>query len=63
MTTLAGSGVVGFIDGIPSNAKFSTPCGVAVDSSGHVYVADTYNNRIRAIAGIIRNEQKQTICV
>ena len=49
VTTLAGSGVAGFADGTGSAAKFYWPEGVAVDSSGTVYVGDTYNNRIRKI--------------
>ncbi len=27
--------------------QFVSPCGIAVDSSGNVYVADVYNNRIK----------------
>src|SRR5262245_60335518 len=34
----------GFADGIP--ASFNTPSGVAIDSEGNLYVADTGNNRI-----------------
>ena len=49
VTTLAGSGVAGNIDGTGVAAQFNGPSGVAVDSSGTVYVADTNNNRIRAI--------------
>ena len=49
VTTLAGSGVYGFADGTGDAAQFSGPYGVAVDASGTVYVADTYNRRIRKI--------------
>ena len=50
VTTLAGSaGVFGSADGIGSAAEFAGPAGVAVDSAGNVYVADTYNYTIRKI--------------
>ena len=46
VTTLAGS-TQGFSDSF--DAKFNNPRGVAVDSYGNVYVADTYNHKIRKI--------------
>ena len=46
-TTLAGISSSGSADGTGSNARFYYPNGVAVDSSGNVYVADTFNNTIR----------------
>jgi serine/threonine-protein kinase len=49
VTTLAGSGSPGFADGTGTTASFRSPSGVAVDCSGNLYVADTYNNRIRKI--------------
>ena len=50
VTTLAGlAGIPGSRDGTGSNARFNNPSGVAVDSSGNVYVADTYNNIIRKV--------------
>ena len=49
VSTLAGSGTSGTDDGTGTAAKFYNPVGVAVDSSGNVYVADSYSNRIRKI--------------
>lgn len=47
--TIAGSGSPGFIDGNASIARFNTPSGVAVDSHGNIFVADTGNNTVRKI--------------
>ncbi len=49
VSTLAGSGIVGFADGIGPAATFNSPNGVAVDNSGNVFVADTGNHAIRRI--------------
>src|SRR5205085_4828650 len=50
-TILAGpQGGPGFFDGTGSAARFNFPERVATDSSGNVYVADTYNHTIRKIA-------------
>ena len=47
--TLAGDGANTYVDGPAAYASFSGPTGVAVDSAGTVYVADSGNNRIRVI--------------
>ena len=49
VSTLAGSGVPGFVDGSAATAQFRYPQGVAVDGSGNVFVADSGNHRIRKI--------------
>ena len=49
VSTLAGSGIGGYADGIGSTATFNKPAGITVDAAGIVYVADSSNNRIRRI--------------
>ena len=48
VTTIGGDGLPGDQDG--RAARFNGPVGIAVDSHGRIIVADTYNDRIRAIA-------------
>ena len=54
VTTIAGTGVSGFSgDGGPAiKAELNSPEGLAVDSAGNVFVADTDNHRIRRIDAI-----------
>jgi serine/threonine protein kinase, bacterial len=49
VSTLAGSGAVGNVDGQGSAASFSGPGGVAVDPAGNVFVGDQGNNVVRKI--------------
>ena len=57
ITTVAGSGATGFSgDGGPAvSAQLSAPAGVAVDTTGDLFIADTGNHRVRKVtpAGII----------
>ena len=57
ITTVAGNGTSGYIgDGAPAGrAELANPSGVAVDSSGNVYIADTVNHAVRLVStkGII----------
>jgi sugar lactone lactonase YvrE len=49
VSTLAGSGLAGDVDGIGTAASFNSPSGVAIDINGNVYVADYWNHKIRMI--------------
>src|SRR5215472_14971755 len=50
VSTLAGlAGYAGSADGTGSAARFNFPSGVAVDSSGNVYVVDQSNHTIRKV--------------
>eukprot|EP01122_Echinamoeba_exundans_P010659 TRINITY_DN4039_c0_g1_i1.p1 TRINITY_DN4039_c0_g1~~TRINITY_DN4039_c0_g1_i1.p1 ORF type:complete len:727 (-),score=127.65 TRINITY_DN4039_c0_g1_i1:201-2381(-) len=49
VTTIAGSGVAGFLDGPALKAQFKFPRGVIVDADNNVIVADMMNHRIRVI--------------
>jgi NHL repeat-containing protein len=56
VTTLAGTaGTFGSTDATGAAARFNFPLGVAIDSAGNVYVADTNNSTIRKItlAGVV----------
>ena len=57
ITTVAGSGTYGFSGdgGHATLAQLSSPNGVAVDSTGNLYIADSFNDRIRRVSasGII----------
>ena len=49
-STLCGlGGAPGSVDGLGSAARFNVPNGIAADSAGNLYVADTGNNTIRMI--------------
>ena len=53
ITTLAGRGFRGYVgNGGPADqAALANPMGLSVDSEGNVYVADTWNHRVRRIDG------------
>src|SRR6185295_21051 len=43
------AGITGTADGTGGAAQFSLPGGLAVDATGNVYVADSYNHTIRKV--------------
>jgi len=57
ITAIAGNGNLGYSGdgGLATAAKLYQPTGMAFDASGNLYIADSFNNRIRKVntAGII----------
>src|SRR5262249_33581007 len=53
LVTVAGNGLFGFSgdNGPATSAQISSPNGVAVDTAGNLYIADTGNARIRKVSG------------
>jgi uncharacterized protein (TIGR03437 family) len=57
LTLVAGNSRAGFSGdgGLATNAQLNAPQGVAVDSAGNIYIADSANNRVRVISGGVIN--------
>lgn len=56
ISTEVGQGDAGFVDNRTRlEAQLNSPAGIASDASGNLYIADTYNNRIRKVtpAGVV----------
>ncbi len=51
VTTVAGSGSAGYLDGAASSAQFSSPSSIAPNGSGGFIIADQSNHRIRQLSG------------
>jgi uncharacterized protein (TIGR03437 family) len=53
INTIAGNRTIGFTGdgGAPTSAEFSSPLGLALDSSNNLYIVDSVNERIRKISG------------
>jgi sugar lactone lactonase YvrE len=53
LTTVAGNGTQGFSgdNGPATSAELYEPFAVTVDSAGNLYIADTFNDRIREVIG------------
>ena len=49
VSTVAGDGNAGYVDGPVATAQFNGPIGLTVSGGGDIYVADTYNDVIRMI--------------
>ncbi len=49
VTTYAGTGSPGFVNGDTSIASFNKPFGICIDTEGNIYLADAYNHCIRKI--------------
>ncbi len=49
VSVYAGCGVPGWKDGVAKEARFYLPRGLVLDSLGNLYVADSFNNRIRMV--------------
>ena len=55
MTTFAGTGTAGYASTdegkLATQAPLSYPTGLAVDAAGDLFIADTYNSRVREVVG------------
>jgi sugar lactone lactonase YvrE len=70
ITTVAGNGNIGYSGdgGAATSAQLASPTGVAVDSTGNLYIADFYNSLVRKVdtngtittfAGLVTNGSPQ----
>ncbi|MEN8226061.1 MAG: T9SS type A sorting domain-containing protein [Bacteroidota bacterium] len=50
VTTIAGNGNDGYLDGPAMDAMFNYPRGICLDDTGNIYIGDSWNHRIRKIS-------------
>jgi trimeric autotransporter adhesin len=67
IATVAGTGTAGYAssdEGKPATqASLSYPTGLAVDASGNLFIADTYNSRVREVTGGARFDANGKVSV
>jgi len=63
VSTLAGTGTAGYVDGPGISAKFDNPTGLAIDVNGNLYVADQGQNKIRKVtpSGVVSTLAGSTV--
>ena len=49
VTTIAGNGTAGFMNGVGTAALFNSPAGICADGLGNLFIADQGNDRIRKV--------------
>jgi sugar lactone lactonase YvrE len=49
VTTVAGAGISGYLDGPVGTAEFNHPEGMVIDANGDIYVVESANNDVRKI--------------
>ncbi len=49
VSTFAGQGIPGIVNGLPQDSKFNKPLGMSIANNGTIYLADQENNLIRKI--------------
>lgn len=50
VSTISGTGIAGFTDGVANVAQFNLPSALAMNSEGQLFIADTLNSCIRVIS-------------
>lgn len=49
VTTFAGNGIAGYVEGQGTFAQFNHPTCITFDAPGNIYIADSYNGKVRKI--------------
>lgn len=63
VSTIAGSAISGYADGVGSAVKFALPYGICFDANGDLLVADRFNHKIRKVtpAGLVTTVAGSTV--